>query len=193
MAGVSAVAAGTIAYASYDPEFKSTVNEYIPGFKSVADTLIGQWESTNQAPKTTTTRIELVYKTEHKDSPVQSKDKPEKTKGDVTTEQPKATIPPPKKEKPISKEIDSTKSSAPPEPSDVPKPVKETSPHPSPVPEEALSIEKQSENTSINTVDTLTETPTEETPSTSPETTVPEEQSHKEVPILYTVHLYMYN
>ncbi len=72
-AGVTAV--GTIAYASRDPEFKSTINDYVPGFSTVTDTVVGQWRNIIGTQQNSE-KVELVYKAERKDSSMPSLSKP---------------------------------------------------------------------------------------------------------------------
>ncbi len=63
-AGVAVV--GTIAYSSRDPEFKSTVNNYVPGFSNATDSIARQWKSIVSS-KQSSEKVQLVYKTERKD------------------------------------------------------------------------------------------------------------------------------
>lgn len=101
LTGVGATAAGSIVYSSYDPRFKNIVNEYLPGFSSVTDSVTGQWKSIIGSTQNSK-KVELVYKAERsKDTHVIVAPKiikPAATKIETVTEKPKIDIPPVEKE-----------------------------------------------------------------------------------------------
>ncbi len=101
LTGAGVTAAGSIAYSSYDPGFKNTVNEYLPGFSSVTDSVAGQWKSIIGSTQNSK-KVELVYKAERsKDThvaPKISKLVTTEIETVTVTEKPKMDIPPVNKE-----------------------------------------------------------------------------------------------